>query len=114
RRDLGKLDIAAPLPLSRATRRGTIGAAVIIALLLPCLFFGGYRLLLQRFATPWRNLERAANLYFVIEPGDATVSRGSDVEITAAPQWRVARTEVNSAVLHWRDPAGGRFERQMT
>ena len=114
RRELERLDVVAPLPFARTTRRGTIGGAVLLALLLPCLFFGGYRLLLSRFATPWRNLERSANLYFVVEPGDAVVSRGADVEISATPQWRFARTEVESATLGWRDESGRKFERQMT
>ena len=75
----------------RASRRGVIGAGALAALLAPCLFFAGYRLTLQRFATPWRNLERVANLYLEVTPGDASVARGSDVEITATPQWRFGR-----------------------
>ncbi|MBL8851931.1 MAG: hypothetical protein JNG89_19820 [Planctomycetaceae bacterium] len=111
---LRSVDLAAPLPVIRTTRRGAAGAAVLAAILAPCLFFGGYRLLLQRFATPWKNLERAANLYFDVSPGDARVSRGADVEITAAPQWRFAQTQVDTAWLHWHDAAGNRLERQMT
>lgn len=113
-RDLAQLNVTAPLPLARTTRRGAIGAAVLLGLLLPCLFFGGYRLLLERFATPWRNLERSSNLYFVVTPGDGTASRGSDVEIIAEPRWRVAQTQLDSATLRWRDDSGRRLERRMT
>lgn len=111
---LSQLDLATPLPVGRATRRGAVGAIALAALLSPCLFFGSYRLLLARFATPWRNLERTANLTFVVVPGDATVSRGADVEITAEPHWSIARTEIAAAWLRWSDAAGQQFERQMT
>lgn len=110
---LSRLDLATPLPVAQATRRGALGGAALAALLAPCVFFGGYRVMLARFATPWRNLERVANLSFEVTPGDAAVSRGADVEIAAAPQWRFTRTEIAAALLRWTDAAGQRFERQM-
>jgi hypothetical protein len=113
-KSLSELDLVSPVPMSRASRRGVMGAGALVALLTPCLFFAGYRLTLQRFATPWQNLERVSNLYLEVTPGDASVARGADVEITATPKWRFAKTEVNSATLHWRDATGKRYERQMT
>lgn len=102
-------------PAVGAARRGLVGAAVLLALLAPSLFSGGYRLLLQRFVAPWDNLDRASNLYFRVSPGDATIARGSDVEIAAAPMWRLTQTERPDAVwLRVRDADGRSGQRRMT
>ncbi|REJ85690.1 MAG: hypothetical protein DWQ34_28530 [Planctomycetota bacterium] len=95
-------------------RWGFAGVAVILALLAPFLFVGGYGLLLTRFFAPWENLERASNLYFVVDDGDRTVARGSDVEVAAAVGWRYTESGLPDEVwLKWKNERGDRDRRQM-
>src|SRR5690606_34233296 len=74
----------------------------------------GYALMLSRFLTPWRNLERATNLYFEVADGDRTVARGDDVTIKAVPKWRLSPTErPEYAWLSWQNSSGERDQRRM-
>ncbi len=98
-----------------AVRWAGIGALTLVLLLAPFgLSRDGYGLLLTRFLNPWRNLERATNLYFFIGRGDRTVARGSDVTIVAAPRWRIVKTSPpDHAWLHWRYADGESDARRM-
>lgn len=91
------------------------GALVLLLLLAP---FGltreGYGLLLARFFSPWRNLDRATNLYFHIEKGDRFVGRGSDVTIVAEPRWRVYGGRLpDHAWLRWQTDGAAADARRM-
>ncbi|MBX3436925.1 MAG: hypothetical protein KF861_05510 [Planctomycetaceae bacterium] len=110
------IDFRQAAETSPALRWVGIGALTLLLLLAPfSLTREGYALLLARFVAPWRNLDRATNLYFHVENGDRTVARGSDVTITAEPRWRVAKTALpTSAWLHWRTGEGAADARRMT
>ena len=74
----------------------------------------GYGLMLTRFLMPWRNLERATNLFFDVPDGDRTTARGDDVTILAKPQWRLAPGELpDFAWLNWKNADGETDERRM-
>ncbi len=98
-----RVNFGASANSSSAVRWVGIGAITLVLLLTPFgLSRDGYGLLLTRFLNPWRNLERATNLYFFIEQGDRTVARGSDVTIVAEPRWRIVKTSPpDHAWLHW-------------
>jgi hypothetical protein len=100
---------------ARAQRAGWLAVAAMFAMIVP-LFISrdGYTLLLTRFFTPWRNLEQASNLYFVVDQGDRTVPRGSDVAILAEPRWRLSEQNPPDEVwLAWKDAAGEADQRRM-
>lgn len=109
------VDFGAAAEPRSALRWATVGGVTLVLLLAPFgLSRDGYALLLRRFLTPWQNLERATNLYFVIENGDRAVPRGSDVTIEAQPRWRVAETSLpDHAWLHWRGRDGKTDSRRM-
>ena len=110
-RDVPVRDAEKPINVGRW---GFSGAAVLLGLLAPFLFFGGYGLLVARFFAPWENLERASNLYFVVDEGDRTIARGSDVEIAAAAEWRYFESSLPDEVwLRWKNDRGDRDRRQM-
>src|SRR5690606_24089141 len=92
-----------------------VGTLALIVLLAPFgLSRDGYGLMLSRFLTPWRNLERATNLYFEVADGDRTVARGEDVTIQAVPRWRLSAGErPESAWLSWQNFTGERDPRRM-
>ena len=95
-------------------RWGFAGVVVLAGLVAPFLFFGGYGLLVARFFAPWQNLERASNLYFVVDEGDRTVARGADVEVAAAAEWRYFQGDLPGEVwLKWKNARGDRDRRQM-
>ncbi len=99
------VDFADAAESSNAWRWLGIGGLTLLLLLAPLgLSREGYGLLLTRFFTPWKNVERATNLYLVIENGERTVARGSDVTISAEPRWRMTEmTLPEYAWLHWRN-----------
>ncbi|MCA9054147.1 MAG: hypothetical protein KDA75_09945, partial [Planctomycetaceae bacterium] len=100
---------------ARAQKAGWIAVAVMFLMVLP-LFYSrdGYLLLLTRFFAPWQNLERASNLYFVVDRGDRTVPRGSDVNLLAEPRWRLDTHEIPDEVwLNWTNDGGEADVRRM-
>jgi hypothetical protein len=112
----GDVDFRGAADTRPVFRAVLVAAAALLLLLAP---FGlsqqGYALLLSRFLTPWRNLERPTNLYFEVSPGDSVVARGSDVMIRATPHWRVGSGELPESVwLNWHNADGGTDARRMT
>lgn len=100
---------------ARAQRAGWVAVAAMFLMVLP-LFYSrdGYLLLLTRFFNPWSNLERASNLYFVVDDGDRTVARGTDVSILAEPRWRLGEQTLPSEVwLNWTNTGGEADQRRM-
>ncbi len=100
---------------ARTQRTAWLAVVSLFLMILP-LFYSrdGYLLLLTRFFAPWKNLERASNLYFEIENGDRTVARGSDVTLTAQPRWRLREDELPRDVwLHWSNTGGETDSRRM-
>ncbi|MCA9112334.1 MAG: hypothetical protein KDA52_20430, partial [Planctomycetaceae bacterium] len=110
-----KVDFAGAAESSSAIRWLGIGGLTLLLLLAPLgLSREGYGLLLTRYFSPWKNVERASNLFLVIESGDRTVARGTDVTITAEPRWRlVGGTLPEYAWLHWQNADGEADERRM-
>ena len=109
------VDFTDAVETSSALRWLGIGMLSVMLLLAP---FGlsreGYALLLRRFFTPWENVERATNLFLVVENGDRAVARGSDVTIAAEPRWRIAESTLpESARLHWINADGETDSRRM-
>ena len=94
---------------------GWVAVVAMFLMVLP-LFYSrdGYLLLLTRFFNPWSNLERASNLYFVVDDGDRTVARGTDVAILAEPRWRLGDQTLPSEVwLNWTNAGGEADQRRM-
>ena len=109
------VDFAAAADSSSAFRWVFVAVLALLLLVLPFgLSRDGYALMLSRFLTPWRNLERATNLYFDVENGDRTVGRGDDVTIKALPKWRVSTgTLPEYAWLNWQNENGETDQRRM-
>jgi hypothetical protein len=109
------LDFGAAADGSSAFRWLLIGVMALLLLVAPFgLSRDGYALMLSRFLTPWRNLERATNLYFEVAEGDRTVARGDDVTIKAVPKWRLSPGRPPEyAWLNWQNSSGERDQRRM-
>ncbi|MFQ5732146.1 MAG: hypothetical protein ACE5KM_09335, partial [Planctomycetaceae bacterium] len=74
----------------RMLRASVLGFAAVIVLLAPFVLSpDGYGLLWARFFAPWKNYDAATNLYFDVDYGNGVVAKGSDVTITAEPNFRV-------------------------
>lgn len=92
-------------------------AAVACVMLVVPLFAwpDAYPTLLQRFFQPWANIQRVTNLHFEVPNGNRMVAKGSDVEITAMPQWRSGEDHELPAtvVLNQTDLDGKTHSRRM-
>lgn len=110
-----KVNFVESVSPTRARRSSVLGAVAVAALMTPFLFSpSGYRLLWQRFFSPWGNFASGSNLYFEVDGGDRVVARGTNHKITAAPQWRRAAEERPESVwLNWSDDSGERDARHM-
>ncbi len=74
---------------SRTRRRcGVAGLVTMLAVVPFIVWPSGSELLLQRMVSPFRNLATVSNLYFDVTDGNRIVARGSNVEISATPNWR--------------------------
>ncbi|MFV0443223.1 MAG: hypothetical protein ACK5Q5_06605 [Planctomycetaceae bacterium] len=89
--------------------------AALFLLVVPLLYSrDGYLLLLTRFFQPTANIEQASNLYFVVDRGDRTVARGTDVEILAEPRWRLGEQPLPDEVwMNWSSTDGETDHRRM-
>jgi DNA repair exonuclease SbcCD ATPase subunit len=110
-RSIEEVDFQQSVPGQSQGRWALCGLLAWVLLLAPALVrpttFG---LLVQRFFSPWSNLERAGSIAFEVQPGDATVARGVDVTFTAAT------ADGNAALkprLEWVDSGGGVESRPM-
>ena len=110
-RSIEDVDFQQSVPGDGQGRWALCGLLAWVLLLAPALvaptMFG---LLMQRFFSPWSNLERAGSIAFEVKPGDATVARGADVTFTAVA------ADGNAALkprLEWVDSGGGVESRPM-
>ncbi|HVW03080.1 MAG TPA: hypothetical protein VHB77_22155, partial [Planctomycetaceae bacterium] len=110
-RSIEDLDFRQTVPGGAQRRWAMCGAFAWLLLLAPAILaptvFG---LLLQRFVSPWSNLDRAGSIAFEVQPGDVTVARGADVTFIAVPVNSDAKL---APQLEWVDSGGGVESRPM-
>ncbi len=109
------VDFAEIVDAQPAIKKCWLGAASVLALLIPFIFAGNaYGVLFSRFLNPWGNYERIQNLILVVDEGDRVVARGTDVNIAARVEWRFkSGTRPDSAWLEWIPDSAGSERRRM-
>lgn len=96
---LPKLDAAKSLPADRMQKALLWGVMAVAFLLLPFVIRPGhYQLLWSRLLSPAGNYATASNLFFEIVNAERIVARGTSVEFTAIPQWRLYETDLPESV----------------
>ena len=100
---VARLDFSQAVSSRSSSCRLVAGSAACLALMVPfALSPAAYGLLLNRYFTPWRNLDRASNLYFEVQPGNCIVARGTNVVMRATPHWRSRPGTLPQSVwLNW-------------
>lgn len=112
---LTNFNITDSVPSDRAMRFVMSAGIAIIIFLTPLLFWpDAYKLLISRSVVPWGNFATVSALYFEVEPGDATVARGEDLQIIAAPHWHTKEPgTIDEVWIAWEDSEGQPFSRRM-
>tara|TARA_R110002111_G_scaffold168038_1_gene233904 strand:+ start:214868 stop:218926 length:4059 start_codon:yes stop_codon:yes gene_type:complete len=112
---LSTFNISDSVPSDRTMRFIMSAGIALLIFLTPLLFWpDAYRLLLSRSVVPWGNFATVSSLYFEVQPGDATVARGKDLQIIATPRWHTKQPgTINEVRIEWEDVKGEPFSRRM-
>lgn len=109
----GRNRFADAIDARRAVRRCWMGAAVVLALILPFLFAtNAYAVLISRLFNPWGNYERIQNLVLTVRDADRVAARNEDVKLEVDAAWRLSEGEFPESVwLEW-IPRDGSVQRR--
>lgn len=112
---LTTFNITDSVPSDRTMRFVMSAGIAIMVFLTPLLIWpDAYRLLISRSVIPWGNFATVSSLYFEVQPGDDTISRGKDLQIIATPHWHTKQPgTVNDVWIEWEDSKGEQFSRRM-
>ncbi|MBM80922.1 MAG: hypothetical protein CMJ78_10050 [Planctomycetaceae bacterium] len=103
-----RVDFSGAVPSQRTEKLCFLSVFSVVALLMPFLFApNAYALLIERFASPFENLQSVGLMSIQVANGDRVVARGSDVAISATIDWRASVKErPENLRLHWSNADG--------